>query len=77
LPTAGFRLPRSVPTRDGAWLAPDGWIATTYVPGRHATAEDVPACLAAIRALHEALRTVPKHPLLDRNNSVCGHADRA
>lgn len=48
----------------------------TYVPGRHATAEDILACIAAIRALHDALVAVPKHPFLDRDHRVYGRADR-
>ena len=77
LPQVGFRLPRPVQTRDGRWLTEAGWSAWTYLDGQYATAEDVPACIAGIAALHRALGTVPPHPLLDRNQSVFGQADVA
>ena len=77
LPQVGFRIPRPVQTRDGRWLTDDGWTAWSYLEGRHATADDVPACTDAILALHRALRAVPKHPLLDHNQSKFGRADEA
>ncbi|MCC6179646.1 MAG: phosphotransferase [Chloroflexi bacterium] len=77
LPHAGFRVARPVRTRDGAWMTDDGWTASAYLVGRHATADDVPACIVAIQALHAALAEAPKHPLLDRNESIFGRADRA
>jgi hypothetical protein len=77
LPQVGFRLPRPVPTRDGAWITFDGWTASTYVEGRHARRGDLPACAEASVALHDALRALPKHPLLDQNQSVFGRADIA
>jgi uncharacterized protein (TIGR02569 family) len=73
----GFRLAKPIPTKDGDWLAADGWTAWTYVEGGPATALDVPNCIDAIRALHAALRDVPPHPHLAANNTVFGRADRA
>jgi hypothetical protein len=58
-------------------MTDDGWTASTYMVGRHATAADVPACIEAVSALHAALAPVAKHPLLDENESVFGRADRA
>lgn len=72
----GFRLAKPLRTRTGAWLAPGGWTAWTFVEGTPAAGRDVPACLAAIRALHAALRHAPMHPLLDRNETKFGRADR-
>ena len=77
LPQVGFRMPRPVQTRDDQWLTEDGWTAWTYLEGQHATAQDVPACIGSIVALHQALCAVPKHPLLERNQSVFGRADAA
>ncbi len=77
LPQARFRMPRPVRTRDGLWLTEDGWTAWTYLEGHHATAQDLPTCIDSIVALHRALRAVPKHPLLDRNQSPFGRADTA
>jgi Ser/Thr protein kinase RdoA (MazF antagonist) len=73
----GFRMPRPLQTRAGRWLAEDNWTAWTYLEGQHATAQDVPACIDAIVALHRALDAAPKHPLLDHNQSVFGRADGA
>jgi len=54
LPQDGFRVPRPLHTVDGRWMT-DGWTAWTYVECRHATAEDVPACIDAVRAFHRML----------------------
>jgi hypothetical protein len=76
LPEDGFRLPRGVPTRDGAWITPGGWTAWTFVAGSHATATDIPACIPAITKLHAALRSVLKHPLLDNSHTPWANAHR-
>jgi len=76
LPDDGFRLPNGVPTRDGAWITPSGWTAWTFVTGRHASAADIPACIPAITKLHAALRSVPKHPLLDDGHTPWANAHR-
>src|SRR5215212_6027372 len=52
LPQEGFRLPRPIRTRDGAWMTADHWTASTFVEGRHTGPEDVPVCVEAIRHLH-------------------------
>jgi Ser/Thr protein kinase RdoA (MazF antagonist) len=70
----GFCIARPVPSQDGRWMLHDGWTASTYVDGRPASAGDVPAVIEAIRALHRALRAIPKHPLLDRNDGPWGFA---
>jgi len=71
---AGFRLPRPVAARDGAWVVGGEWMAWTFIEGRQASAEDVPEVIGAIRALHRALGHIPKHPLLDQNDSAWGVA---
>ena len=68
----GFRLPRPIRTRDGAWMTADHWTASTFVEGQHTGPEDVPVCVEAISALHAALRSLPKHPLLDQNRRCSG-----
>jgi uncharacterized protein (TIGR02569 family) len=73
----GYRLAKPIPLKRGGWLTRDGWTAWTYVEGTPATAADIPACIDAIRALHAAVREVPKHPLLEANTTVFGQADRA
>jgi len=77
VPQVGFRIPRPLQTRSGLWLTDEGWTAWTHVQGRPATVNDVPDCLPSIVAFHRALRQVPRHPLLDRNDSVYGRADVA
>lgn len=76
VPQDGFRLPRPLRTTDGQWITPEGWTAWTFVEGRHATGDDVPACIAGIQAFHRALHGIPKHPLLDDNTTPWGKADR-
>jgi hypothetical protein len=77
VPQVGFRLPRPVQLPDGRWITADGWTAWTHVAGRHATRTDVPECIGGIVALHQALQTVPLHPLLRCNESTFGRADTA
>lgn len=74
IPEGGFRIARPVASRDEAWVVGDGWMAWTFVKGRQAFAGDVPAVIDAIRALHRAMAHVPKHPLLDQNDSAWGVA---
>jgi Ser/Thr protein kinase RdoA (MazF antagonist) len=54
----------------------DGWTAWTFVEGRTAIVEDVPAVIDAIYALHKALGHIAKHPLLDQNTTAWGFAHR-
>jgi hypothetical protein len=72
----GFRIPRPLPTVEGSWITADGWTAWSFLEGRHATPEDIPACIAAIQSFHQALKTIPKHPLMDDNRTPWGQADR-
>jgi hypothetical protein len=72
----GFRLARPVATQGGRWMLDDGWAAWTFVEGQRVQREDVPEALAAIRALHRALRHIEKHPLLDQNTTAWGVAHR-
>jgi hypothetical protein len=74
IPEDGFRIARPVASRDKRWVTDDGWTAWTFVEGTQPCAEDVPAVIDAIRALHRALEGVPKHPLLDQNDSAWGFA---
>ena len=70
----GFRLSRPAQSVDGEWVVEGGWTAWTYVEGHAITTEDVPAAIESVRALHFALRDVPKHPLLVQNDSAWGFA---
>lgn len=72
----GYRLPQPIATVGGRWITDDGWTAWTFLEGRHSTADDVPACIAGIQALHRALRGVPRHPLMDDNRTPWGYAHR-
>lgn len=73
---SGFRIPRPRATIDHAWMTDDGWTASTFLEGRHATADDIPACIQAILAFHRALKPIPKHPLMDGNQTAWGKAHR-
>ncbi|MGD9029856.1 MAG: phosphotransferase [Anaerolineae bacterium] len=72
----GFRLARPIATRDGRWMLEDGWAAWTFMDGRPVARADVPEAIRAIRALHDALRHLEKHPLLDQNTTAWGVAHR-
>jgi Ser/Thr protein kinase RdoA (MazF antagonist) len=72
----GFRVSHPLMTVDHAWITEEGWTAMTYVEGRHATRDDIPACIEAIRALHKALKPMAKHPLMDANRTAWGKAHR-
>ncbi len=76
LPQEGFRVPKPVATREGQWIMPDGWTAWTFVEGTHATAKDIPTCIAGIIAFHRALKQVAKNPWMDDNRAAWGKADR-
>jgi hypothetical protein len=78
LPASGFRLARPLPTSGGDWLsACHHWTAWTWLAGEPPQPRDIPACITAAEALHHALRPIPKHPLLERNQSIFGWADAA
>jgi hypothetical protein len=72
----GFRLPRPLPTVQHTWITSDGWSAWTFLEGRHATSDDIPACIPAIVALHQALKPLGAHPLLAVNQTPWGQAHR-
>jgi Ser/Thr protein kinase RdoA (MazF antagonist) len=74
LPHSGFRLPQPRPTLDGAWITANGWIATSFVAGQHATPQDIFACIPAIQALHQALAPIAPHPLMKDNRTAWGLA---
>jgi hypothetical protein len=76
LPQEGFRIPGPIQTVHSTWITPDGWTAMTYLEGRQATADDIPECIPAILAFHRVLKMVPKHPLLDANETAWGKAHR-
>ena len=76
LPQEGFRIPRPLTDREGRWLTPEGWMAMTWTPGHTAASEDIPACIAALRAFHHALRPFSRHPQMDRNQTAWGKANR-
>jgi Ser/Thr protein kinase RdoA (MazF antagonist) len=72
----GFRFPKALQTKEGKWITPDGWTAWTVVAGRHSTKEDVAGVIEGIVAFHQALAGIPKHPLMDENQTAWGKADR-
>ncbi len=76
LPQEGFRIPKGVQTEDGKWITEDGWTAWTFVEGSHATKEDIPQCIEAITSFNKAIKTIPKNPLMDKNQTAFGQAHR-
>ncbi len=72
----GFRFSRPIMAQNANWLLEDGWAAWTFVEGRPACGEDAPQVIEAMRALHQALEHIPKHPLLDQNTTAWGVAHR-
>jgi hypothetical protein len=72
----GFRFPKALQTKAGNWITPDGWTAWTVVEGRHSTKEDVAGVIEGIMAFHQALAGIPKHPLMEENQTAWGKADR-
>lgn len=73
----GFRVPRPVRALGGAWLV-DGWTAFEYVEAQ--TAGDNggrwPETLAACRAFHAALASVPQPPFIRAATHPWAIADR-
>lgn len=76
LPEDGFRLPQPVKTLDGKWITNEGWTAMTHIEGQRAQEKDLPACIHALNAFHHAVRFIPKHPLMDSNQTAWGKAHR-
>ena len=58
--TLEFRMSRHVPADDGRWVV-DGWVATTYVEGAHASGR-FDDRLTASRAFHAAIAHVASPP---------------
>jgi uncharacterized protein (TIGR02569 family) len=77
LPEIGFRVPKPIRAKQGGWISPTGWSAWTFVAGRPATREDVPAVIAAIRAFHQALAPQPYPAYLADRNTLYDRADQA
>lgn len=73
----GFRVPRSVRTRDGDWLA-DGWTAFEFVAAQTAGRNGGrwPETLAACRAFHAALCDVPRPAFIANATHAWAVADR-
>lgn len=74
-PAAGFRVPRPLRSRDGAYVV-EGWSAAEFLEGREGPAGKWGALIAAGRAFHRALRHVPRPPLIDRRDDPWAAADR-
>lgn len=72
----GFRIAYPIASQDQVWMLGDGWMAWALIAGQSATEDDVPQIIDAIYALHEVLKDVPKHPLMDQNDSAWGIAHR-
>ena len=76
LPQHGFRVPRPLPTRDGAWVSAAGWSGWSFVTGRPATTAELPAALAATMAFHAALAEQPRPAYLVARDTPFDRADR-
>jgi Ser/Thr protein kinase RdoA (MazF antagonist) len=72
----GFRISRPIPAQDGRWVLDDGWMAWAFVEGEPVAVDHLPAAIESVRKLHEALRHVPMHPLLEQNETAWGFAQR-
>jgi Ser/Thr protein kinase RdoA (MazF antagonist) len=72
----GFRLSHPVRSVDGEWIVEGSWTAWTYVEGQAVHTKDLNAAIMSIQALHYALRCIPRHPALDRNESAWGFAHK-
>jgi len=77
LPEIGFRVPKPIRTKQGGWVSPTGWSAWTFMAGRHATKEDLPSVIAAIRAFHSALARQPYPAYLANRDTPYDRADQA
>ena len=71
----GFRVARPVPALDGHWVVA-GWSASQVVTGEPGPADRWDELLAAARAFHLALRSVPCPGFLDRHTHRWALADR-
>lgn len=75
-PSPEFRLCRPVAARSGRWTV-SGWAALTFAQGSHDRGGRWDEVLAAGRALHRAIRHLPKPRFLDARNDRWFLADRA
>ncbi len=73
----GFRVPRPIRARDGAWVH-DGWTAWDRIDARPARPNGGrwPETLAACEAFHRALATIPRPAFLDARTDPWSVADR-
>lgn len=71
----GFRTPRPVPARGGAWLAGD-WSCWEFVAGRAATVADLPLVIPALLRFHQALADVAPPAWLVSRDTPYTRADR-
>lgn len=76
LPERGFRLSRPVQSRGGRW-AVAGWSAWSRVDGSHDVSPRWTEVLAAGKALHDALREVPRPDFLDARGNIWVDGERA
>lgn len=72
--TDGFRIARQCRTADGAVLV-DGWSATSYVPGRHASHSWADAITAG-EPFHAALAGLARPAFLDHRDNPWTTGDR-
>ncbi|MFI6739036.1 TIGR02569 family protein [Nonomuraea sp. NPDC050451] len=72
---AGFRVPRPLRSRDGAYVV-EGWTASEFLEGREGPAGKWGSLIAAGRAFHRELRHLPRPALLDRRDDPWAVADR-
>src|SRR5689334_7095048 len=77
LPETGFRLPRPIRTSQGGWVSSAGWSAWTFVAGRPATRDDLPAMIAAVDAFHQVLTREPYPAYLADRATPYDRADQA
>jgi uncharacterized protein (TIGR02569 family) len=71
----GFRLARPLRAADGRWVV-DGWAATEWIAGVARPAGPEEQLLAAGRAFHAALASVPRPAWLDARTHRWARADR-
>lgn len=80
VPQRGFRLAPALPARDGRWTV-EGWSATGHVDGMGTEERpgdpDWAAVLAAGRALHRAMRHLPRPEWLRVRDDPWARADAA
>lgn len=73
----GFRIARPIPASSMRWVVEDGWSAVTFLEGAPAKSIDIPGVIEAAKAMFQAVRPLPKHPLFARNTTPWGVAHQA